>query len=163
MRSSRGFTYVAMLVGVAVIGIGLAATGQVWSQSAQREKEAELLFVGHEFREAIERYHRESPGSMQRYPKSLEELLQDPRHVTIRRHLRRIYRDPMTGKAEWGLVTAPEGGIMGVHSLSDKAPLKSGNFAPADEAFKDAQRYSDWRFVHEVAPLPGAVKKQPPG
>jgi type II secretory pathway pseudopilin PulG len=155
MRSCRqaGFTYVAMLIGVAVIGIGLAATGEVWSQSARRDKEQELLFIGQEFREAFERYHRESPGSMPRYPKTLQDLLQDSRHVTVKRHLRRIYRDPMTGRDEWGLVMAPEGGIMGVHSLSTERPLKSGNFSRGEnDAFKQAQRYSDWIFAHEAAP-----------
>lgn len=159
MRNCSGFTYVAMLIGVAVIGLVLAGTGQVWSQSSQREKEQELLFIGNQFRQAIERYQRESPGSARRYPGTLEELLQDSRHVTVKRHLRRIYRDPMTGEAQWGLVVAPEGGIMGVHSLSNAAPLKTGNFAKSDQRFKGAVRYSDWLFIDETAAVPAAPGK----
>lgn len=31
---------------------------------------------------------------------------------------RGIYADPFSGKAQWGLVAAPQGGIAGVYSLS---------------------------------------------
>ncbi len=52
----RGFTYFGVLVLVVLIGLMLAAAGEVASQQAQREREAELLFVGHQYRDAIERY-----------------------------------------------------------------------------------------------------------
>jgi hypothetical protein len=42
----------------------------------------------------------------------------------MQRYLRRIYRDPMTSKTEWGLVQSVDGRIMGVHSLSKDKPLK---------------------------------------
>ena len=48
-----GFTYVGLLIAVAVLGVGLAAVGQVWSTAAAREKERELLFVGNQYRAAI--------------------------------------------------------------------------------------------------------------
>ena len=149
-----GFTYIGMLCAVAIIGLGLAATGQVWSQSSQREKEQELLFAGNQLRLAIERYHNDSPGAVKRYPRSLEDLLQDNRHMTAKRHLRKIYRDPMTGKPEWGLIKAPDGAIMGVHSLSTAAPIKRAGFLKRDETFKGAARYADWRFVHEPVLTP---------
>ena len=41
----RGFTYIGLLIFIALLGIGLAMTGQIWHTSVQREKEAELLFV----------------------------------------------------------------------------------------------------------------------
>ena len=66
----------------------------------------------------------------------LEELLQDPRYPDIRRYLRKIYLDPMTGSAEWGLVTGPGGEIYGVHSLSGDEPLKKANFGLAEKAFR---------------------------
>jgi type II secretory pathway pseudopilin PulG len=155
----RGFTYIAMLVAVALIGLGLAATGQVWSQSRQREKEQELLFIGNQFREAIERYYRDSPGAVKRYPQTLEELLHDKRQITVKRYLRRIYRDPMTGKAEWGEVVGPEG-IIGVHSMSDASPLKTGGFLKRDAAFDGASRYSDWHFIYQPT-LPPEIPKPP--
>lgn len=137
-----------MLVATAVIGIGLAAVGTVWSQARQRDREAELLAIGAEFRTAIERYYERTPGIAKNYPQSLEDLVKDPRFSGVERHLRRIYRDPMTGAADWQIVEAPTGGIMGVRSRAEGAPLKTGGFAGIDPG-AGATRYSDWRFVYE--------------
>jgi hypothetical protein len=134
------------------MGVGMAAFGELASHAAQREKEAELLFVGDAYREAIRQYYESSPAGHKRYPRSLDQLLRDDRFSFNRRHLRRLYRDPMTGK-EWATVEAPEGGIMGVHSVSEAAPAKSGSFPAGYEAFEDAARYADWQFVY--APLAG--------
>jgi type II secretory pathway pseudopilin PulG len=149
MRSGKqeGFTYMTLLLIFAVMGMGLAATGELWSRSAKREREKELLFVGAQYREAIALYYNRSPGLGKRYPQALEDLLQDKRHPTVQRYLRRLYRDPLTGKSEWGIVKAPEGGIMGVYSLATGAPLKSGNFRGVDRSFNDASSYGEWKFV----------------
>ena len=56
-----GFTYLGVLFVVATIGGGLAGTGELWSHSRQREKEAELLWIGNEFREAILRWLQRVP------------------------------------------------------------------------------------------------------
>jgi type II secretory pathway pseudopilin PulG len=146
-----------MLLAVALIGIGLAATGEVWSVSRQREKERELISVGHELRAAIGEYYRDTPGGASRFPEKLDDLLQDRRYPGVKRHLRKLYRDPMSGKAEWGLVMAPEGGIQGVYSLSKGAPIKQTNFGRADFEFESAATYSNWRFIYlpQFANLPG--------
>jgi len=138
----RGFTLLAVLFIVAATGIGLAAASEVWSTAAQRERETELFFVGREFREAIRKYHE----SGNQYPDSLESLLQDPRSQRIRRYLRRVYADPITGKAEWGLLVR-NGRIVGVHSLSERAPLKTGGFEPPEARFADKGKYSEWWFT----------------
>jgi type II secretory pathway pseudopilin PulG len=158
-RSQDGFTYLAMLLAVAVIGVGLAATGIVWSQSRQREYEQELLFIGNQFRQAIALYYRRTSGAAKRYPAKLEDLLEDKRYATTQRYLRKIYVDPMTGKSEWGLVKAPDGGIMGVYSLSKTAPIKSRRFAVRDQAFEGAATYSEWLFFY--APPTGAGQSTP--
>lgn len=155
--AERGFTYAAMLLAVAIVGIGLAAAGQSWSTVAQREREAELLFIGGEYRRAIRSYVLASPGA-QRYPRRLQDLLADDRFPSTRRHLRRIYRDPVTGGREWGLVDAPGGGIMGVHSVSEATPFKTSAFREEDRALEGAARYSDWKFVYE--PQPPAAQAQ---
>jgi type II secretory pathway pseudopilin PulG len=147
-RAQKGFTYLGVLLTVAATGAVLASAGELASHTSQREKEAELLFIGNEFRNAIGRYYEKSPGGDRRYPKRLEELLEDERHPVVQRYLRRLYRDPLSGKAEWGLVEAPEGGIMGVHSLSEALPIKTGNFARPDEPFAEATRYADWQFIY---------------
>ena len=147
----KGFTYLGMLIIVAVMGAGLAAFGQIYSHAAQRDKEQQLLFVGEQFRAAIESYHRKSPGTNV-YPKKLEDLVEDKRFPMPMRHLRRVYADPMTGGTDWGLVEAPGGaGIMGVHSLSEDKPIKSANFGTKQEEFETAESYKAWRFVYSPA------------
>jgi hypothetical protein len=37
---------------------------------------------------------------------------------------------------------------MGIYSLSDRQPMKTGNFSPADESFAEARKYSDWKFFY---------------
>jgi len=143
-----GFTYIGVMVLVALMGIALAAAGQVWHTFQQREKEQELLFIGHQFQRALKRYADHTPGQARRAPLHLEELLQDPRHPGVQRYLRKIYLDPMTGSAEWGLISGPNGEIYGVHSLSDDEPLKKSHFGLADKHFEGKMKYSDWVFIH---------------
>lgn len=150
-----GFTYLGVIAAVLVLGVSLASAGQVWQFSAQRERERELLFVGGEYRRAIERYYRAGAGAVKRYPRELADLLQDHRFPMPVRHLRRLYADPMTGSREWGIVRAPDGGIMGVHSLSSAKPVKVSGFDPDNARFVAARRYSDWRFTVAVLPAAG--------
>ncbi len=164
LRSPAGFTYVGLLIAIVFFGLGSVGAARVLASSERAEREAELLFVGNQFRQAIASYYSASPGAP-RYPEKLEDLLLDSRFPAIRRHLRKIYVDPITGKTEWGLVIAPEGGILGVHSLSDREPLKRANFDFADQAFEEAAKakdhpyaYRDWQFVF----LPAGRAVAPP-
>ena len=166
--AGAGFTYIGMLVTVAIVGVGLALTGEAWRTTAQRERERELLFAGDEIRRAITRYYESTPGTGKQFPKSLEDLLRDSRYPTTRRYLRKVYLDPMTGKRDWGIVKGPGDGIMGVYSLSTQAPLKRANFISPYTAFERAESYAGWRFVHAEAPIaqpglvPGAAAAAPP-
>jgi len=160
MQRAQGFTYLTVLFIVAILMGGLALVGEVWETVAKREKEADLLFIGNQYRRAIARYYESTPGGVKRYPPSLDELLKDARQPSTQRHLRRLYPDPFGGK-EWGTVKAPDGGIAGVHSLSDDKPLKSGNFKLRDAGFESAQKYSDWKFVY--SPGSAAPAKPKPG
>ena len=155
----RGFTYLSLLFFVAVMGVGLAAAAVSWQTARQREKEAELLFAGTALREAIALYYNGTPGRLQEFPKQLRDLLEDPRYPYPRRYLRRIYRDPITGEAEWGTITAPDGGIMGVHSRSGGKPMKTAGSIANGPDFETAATYADWKFVY----LPDAVPVQATG
>jgi type II secretory pathway pseudopilin PulG len=146
LKKQSGFTYLAILFAIAIAGVMLAATGINWSQAAQREKEKELLFVGNQFRQAIKLYYEKSPGTVKRYPRTLDDLLKDDRQLGIQRYLRKIYLDPMTRKTDWVIVPAPDGGVMGVHSQSDATPLKSAHFDNANQAFEGTTKYTDWVF-----------------
>lgn len=135
-----GITYLAVLFFVAASGAILAATSIIWSHERQRQKEEELLWIGNQFRQAIALYYYRTPGTLKRYPEKLQDLLEDRRYLTTQRYLRHIYRDPITGKAAWGLVAAPSGGFMGVHSLSESSPIKRSYVANS---------YKDWKFIFE--------------
>lgn len=140
----RGFGYMMVLFALAAMGMLLAGAGQVWQTLQQREREAELLFIGNQFRLALTSYQRASPPSAPQQPRTLEELLEDSRSVTVLRHLRKLYRDPMSGKPEWGLLKVGDR-IVGVHSLSTSGPLKT-SFATNEADFANATRYDQWLF-----------------
>lgn len=150
--------YLALLIVIAAMGGALAATGSLWQQVQQREKERDLLFVGLQFRRAIQQYYENSPGQ-KKYPPTLDALLLDERMPTIRRYLRRPFRDPLTNGREWGLVLAPQGGIIGVHSLAEGRPIKQENF-PAELDWQGGKRrYVEWQFIYlpveqQAAPAP---------
>jgi type II secretory pathway pseudopilin PulG len=145
--SQHGMALIAFLVVLALSGAALATAGTVWHVAQQREKERELLFIGEQFRRAIMQYYEKSPGG-KRYPPSLEVLVKDDRYPGAQRYLRRIYADPMTGKAEWGLVAAPGGGVMGIYSKSEKAPFKTANFPVVLADLEKKAKYSDWKFMY---------------
>jgi type II secretory pathway pseudopilin PulG len=145
--AAAGFTYIGLLIGIAVIGGALAAVGQVWSMESRRDKEAELLYRGDTIRMAIAAYVY-GPGGSGQYPQELQDLVQDQRTPQVTRYLRRVYEDPITGMADWTLIRSPSGGIMGVASSSQAQPLKVQGFNSADETFKDATCYCDWQFIY---------------
>lgn len=143
-----GFTYFGLLAIIAVMGVALAAAGEVWHTAQKREKELELLFIGNQFRLAIAGYYERTPDQAQRYPATIEDLLKDPRYPSAQRYLRKVYRDPITGSENWGLIKGPDGEIYGVYSLSEEEPLKKSNFSLADKNFAGKTKYADWVFMH---------------
>ncbi len=147
-RNQNGFTYLGLLFAMALAGVALAATGTLWSTQRQREREQELLFVGDQIRQAIGSYYERSPGTVKKYPAKLDDLLKDNRFIGVQRHLRQHYVDPLTNSKQWGLVAAPEGGVMGVYSLATDTPIKQAGFAERDAELEGKSRYSDWKFVY---------------
>lgn len=158
---NRGFTYLTVLFIIAVLTAGLALVGEVWETAAKREKETQLLFIGNQYRQAITRYYL---AGKNQYPRALEDLLKDPRQPGTVRYLRRLYADPITGGAEWGIVKAPDAGIAGVYSLSEDKPLKTANFKVRDAGFDGAQTYSAWKFTYSpLAPGQAVPATAQPG
>jgi type II secretory pathway pseudopilin PulG len=142
--NQSGFTYLGILAAIVIIGMSLATVGVVWSTQARRDKEAELLFVGEQYRAAIGRYV--TAGGI--YPRSLQDLVLDQRLPLTRRFLRRLYADPMTREADWELIQTNDGGIMGVASSSAHKPIKMAGFSLANKSFEDAKSYAGWRFIY---------------
>ena len=119
----QGFTLLAVLAALLVLALSLQGVIWVLATQAKRERELQLLRSGSAIRDAIERYVSASPGVNKRWPKSLDDLLNDQRSVFFRRHLRMVYPDPVGGGRPWGLVSAPDGGIAGVYSQSGPDPF----------------------------------------
>ena len=149
LRSRQtGLSYLWVLLLVAFMGVSLTLAVEIDSTASQRDKEKELLTIGRQFRAAIGRYYEtQLAGSKREYPATLDDLLQDNRVPGIKRHLRKVFVDPMTGKAEWGLVLVG-GRIVGVHSLSDKIPIKQEGFEAEDMNLRGKERYAEWMFVY---------------
>ncbi|MBY0468421.1 MAG: hypothetical protein K2Q07_05540 [Burkholderiaceae bacterium] len=135
-----------MLFLVSVLSITAAAAGAVWSVAKQREDERELVFIGRQFEAAIERYRAATNDPARPYPQALEELLHDDRRPVPVHHLRRLYVDPMTGDSNWGLIRLPDGGIVGVHSLSVRKPYPR-SFVVAGFSHPSSISYREWKFV----------------
>jgi type II secretory pathway pseudopilin PulG len=113
-RDQRGFTYLWVLVAIAVVGLGLTAVSEVWVTSAGRQKRVELEWIGDQFTQAIGSYYQSTPGTAKAYPPTLQDLIEDRRYATVRRHLRVVYANPFTGRQDWELVIAADGRIRGV-------------------------------------------------
>lgn len=149
------------MLAIALLASGLAVAGVLWQTAQKREKERELLFIGKQFALAFRSYYDATPVGQQRFPARLEDLLADTRYPNTRRHLRRIYADPITGGSKWGLITY-SGGIIGIHSLSEEAPIKTADFAADFAALAGKKKYSEWIFGIAAPGAGIAIASVPP-
>jgi type II secretory pathway pseudopilin PulG len=148
VRRDAGFTYIGLIVLVTIIGLVGAATLKVDALLRRAAAEQELLETGAAFGAALKSYADATPRGQPTYPPSLQELLKDPRFPGIRRHLRKIFPDPVTGRAEWGIVyAAGQSGVLAVYSLSQAQPLKLANFDARFQNFENREHISDWKFA----------------
>ncbi|CAN5410897.1 hypothetical protein BH11PSE9_BH11PSE9_19450 [soil metagenome] len=148
----RGVTYLLLLFAIAIIGATLAVAGTAWATAAQRGAEAELMFRGESIRRAIVSYAQATPDGSPRLPATLTELLEDRRSLAPRHHLRQLYTDPFTGRADWVMVLEA-GRLRGVHSRATRPALRS-IVGPSGGVARDV---SEWVFAataEEVAPAP---------
>lgn len=146
INPENGFAYVWLLAFVGVMAIMVTAVVEMDSTMQRREQELHLLAIGREFQEAIRHYHETlSPAGSHDFPARLQDLLLDSRGGQMRRHLRKIYVDPLTGKNEWGL-KLEDSRIIGLYSLSPGKPIKQDGFTPEDQRLKGATSYREWVF-----------------
>jgi type II secretory pathway pseudopilin PulG len=87
LRGQHGYAMAALLVGLGIMAVMMTVVMPVWKQTAQREKEAELVFRGEQYARAIELYGRKLPGAL---PPNLDVLVDQ-------KFLRKKYKDPITG------------------------------------------------------------------
>ena len=148
--STHGYSYLLLLVLAAVLALVSAGTVSVGHAVSHAHAEKELLAIGAEFRAALQSYGGSAsfmPGGQWQRPAQLQELMRDPHVPGVRRHLRRIYADPLSGRADWGVVRGPDGRIAGIYSLAPGVPVKRAGFDPASAHFENAKSYADWVFM----------------
>jgi len=149
MSGEKGFTYPAALLLIIIVSVSLMVVQKQWSTIVKRDKEKELFFRTGQIINGIASYYQNSPEGSHRYPLQLKDLVKDNRFSGIKRHLRKIYKDPMTKEGRWGIIYDGKGGIKGVFSLSKEEPLQKGGFLKAYKSFENSQKYSEWKFVYE--------------
>src|SRR5260370_9382660 len=96
-QGKRGLLLLTLLLALMLASMALLGALDVCAVQRQRLQEEELLFVGNQYRLAIQRYYR--IGRV--LPMSVDDLLEDKRFPVPLHHLRRAYPDPMTGKNDW--------------------------------------------------------------
>ena len=146
----KGTALLTVLFMVVLLGLAASLAGQSLGALLQREREAELIWRGQQYRQAIGSYYNLKHGGQGMYPAKLEDLLRDPRSPGVVRHLRRLYTDPMTGK-EWELVKDPAEKLIGVRSSSDLVPFQQAGFPKGLENFEGKTAYREWEFVYVPA------------
>jgi type II secretory pathway pseudopilin PulG len=147
-----GFAWLFVLFLLAAASAAGAAVAQRWADQSSREKERQLLRIGDAYAQALAAYRASSPGSDKRFPQSLEQLVDDHRFVGTRRHLRKLYADPVTGQADWVLLRDARGDIAGLHSKSDKQPWARVAMKLEFTDLGAAERYADWIFTPRLPP-----------
>ncbi|MEM5314568.1 type II secretion system protein [Paraburkholderia sp. JHI869] len=158
-RAARqgGLVLLALLIALMLMSIALAGALDVWSLQRRREQEKQLLFAGNQYRLAILRYYRVGRA----YPASVDDLLNDTRFPRPLHHLRFVYPDPVTGKADW--VPMLQGDrFYGVFSRSEEATIKRAGFPRQYEDFEGAQTYDGWKFLY-LAPGLRTTQSNPGG
>lgn len=147
-RGQSGYTYVGLLILVAVLALISAATMHAGMTMQRHQAEQDLLERGLALAQALDSYARATPPGLGRRPKAIEDLLRDPRFPkNVVRHLRSIAVDPITGEARWGeLLSEDKKGIAGFYSLSEQKPWRK-TFLPPFDDFEDKPRYRDWIFT----------------
>lgn len=113
-RRQGGYTYLWVLIAVAVLGVGLVAQAEVGVASTHRARMAQADWAGAQYARAIASYFELAPGGVKAFPLRLDELTEDRRGPTVRRHLRQLYPNPLSGDGRWTPIRAAGGAIVGV-------------------------------------------------
>ena len=148
---SRGYSLVELVVVVTIILVLTAMIVPVARFNWTRMKEMELKEALRNMRTAIDDYKRLSDQGLipvevgtEGYPKELDDLVKGVELVgqvkKVRKFLRKVPIDPMTGEAEWGLRSLQDDpdstswgrqNVYDVYSLSGRTGL-------------DGTKYKDW-------------------
>lgn len=160
-RQQTGFVYIAVLVALMLVALATQGVMTSVAQQAQREREDALLRIGQMYVEAIGRYYQASPGVQKQWPRTLDDLLEDKRLISVQRHIRELYPDPIS-RNDWTLILAPSGGVQGVASSSMAQPVRSAAIELEGLILAPAVHYADWQFIYQP-PLTSPPVQSTPG
>jgi general secretion pathway protein G len=152
-KPESGFTLLELIITIGILAILVAGAMPIARNSIKREREMELRRNLREMRQALDRYKAFCDsgqiGQLDRkvddecYPTTLETLVEGVHPVNSTRtvrFLRRIPKDPMTGKAEWGLRSMqdePDSGSWGGQNIFDVYSRSEGTAL-------NGTKYKDW-------------------
>jgi type II secretory pathway pseudopilin PulG len=107
-----GYAMAALLVAMSVMAIMMTVAMPVWKQTAQREKEEELIWRGQQYQRAIGLFGRKFANA---FPPNLDVLVDQ-------KFLRRKYKDPITGDDFLPLLQGQQGTTPGSGSRTAATP-----------------------------------------
>jgi general secretion pathway protein G len=164
LSSSAGMTMLELIIATGILIVLASAAMPLARLKVKRDREAELRYDLREMRDAIDRYKDAADKGLIRvevgtegYPPDLETLVNgvqvaantigaaNPTTSTTQsqqkvRFLRKIFVDPMTGRAEWGLRAVqddPTSTSWGGKNVFDVYSLSQGTAM-------DDSKYADW-------------------
>jgi type II secretory pathway pseudopilin PulG len=188
-RDDCGYAMVVLLVSLSVMAVMMSVAMPVWKQTAQREKETELVFRGEQYARAIALFQRKhGPGTL---PPSINVLVEE-------RFIRKKYKDPITnddfapilqGVSTQGNSTGqtpsqtPQGQGRGLTPTPPATSQQGRGAQPAGNApgtafggvtgvaskskeksirlYKGRNHYNEWQFVFAAAMMPGQGMGRP--
>lgn len=155
-QNRRGFNLVLLAMIITTLNVMLAAVLPLWSAQIQRDKEAELVFRGLQYAEAIRVFN----ARFGRMPVRLEELME------VRpRCIRRLWKNPLTEDGHWALVMQAgpggvpnpdgqpgSGGTVGLDPGKGevRGPIRGVYSPEGGEGFRTffgSSEIKDWRFT----------------
>jgi type II secretory pathway pseudopilin PulG len=159
VRTDHGYVLIILMMVVLVLAIGLTVAVPVLQTEMKREKEAELIFRGRQYVEAVRLFQMKTPG---RFPSSLRELQE-------KKLIRRLYKDPMTDSGEWNVVlplgepgqagsesaqmvlVAPESALPSIHNPAVLGVVSSST-QKSIKLYYDQASYDKWLFYYGQDP-----------
>lgn len=128
--TQRGFTYLAVLFAIAIAGISLSVTSEIWVKQSSREHKVQVDWIGIQYEDAIASFYYSSLAANGRgaYPHSVDELLEDKRFTPPRRHLRQTYQATLPSGYRVATVRLATGEFNGIEAFDSEDRLVSSHF-----------------------------------